>query len=60
MTRPKRNAPPNPDTPRVFRGGSWNGHGASWMRAASPRTGGPANRGYNFGFRVTLAGRVRR
>ena len=60
MTRPKRNAPPNPDTPRVFRGGSWNDRAPLWVRAASRYTRGPANRGYNFGFRVTLAGRVKR
>jgi formylglycine-generating enzyme required for sulfatase activity len=38
---------------RVFRGGSWN-YAASYARSAYRYGGGPANSGYNLGFRLSL------
>ena len=58
MTRAKRNTPPDTTSPRVLRGGSWNDDGASWVRAASRNTGGPALcDDSGVGFRCALRGR---
>lgn len=56
MTRTK-NAPPDPDSHRVFRGGGWRNNGASWVLAAFRRTIEPAYRSSRVGFRTSLTGR---
>lgn len=58
MTRTK-NTPPDTTSPRVRRGGSWYS-GPSWVRAARRGAVMPAYRGRNFGFRTSLAGRMKR
>ena len=42
---------------RVFRGGGWDGHVPSWVRAASRSTYVPASRIDILGFRCALRGR---
>lgn len=50
MTRTK-------NSPRVYRGGSWDSDVPSWVRAASRNTNEPAYRDDNIGFRTALPGR---
>ena len=47
-------------SPRVLRGGGWNGNAPSWLSAASRDSDEPEDRGSRFGFRTALAGRVKR
>ena len=57
MTRTKRNAPPDPNSPRVYRGGCWFYNVPWWVRAAARNTIDPATRFNDIGFRTALAGR---
>lgn len=58
MTRTKKNAPPDLDSPRVRRGGGWVNTVPAWVCAMESRnTEAPVDRDVYLGFRCALRGR---